>query len=109
MSTITLEVQSPTRAVERVGGSGRGSAASRLPTASRSSRVQHPAIGIDHAADAVIGGAHQRQSFLDRAGPGDGEMLEGPVLKPYQASLVTLRSHSGRRAGSTTAPGKIAS
>ena len=33
----------------------------------------------------------------------------GPELRPYQASLVTLKIQAGRAARSMTAPGKIAS
>ena len=38
-------------------------------------RATNPAGRVDDPADAVIGDAHQRQSFLDGAGPGDREML----------------------------------
>ena len=70
-------------------------------------RAHDPPERIDHRGDAGIGGAHQRQAFLDRAHARLLQVLVGPVLMPNQPSLVRLSIQPGRSPAGTASPGKI--
>ena len=66
---------------------------------SSGSCVHDAAKGIDHRRDAGIGGAHERQAFLDGAQAGLGEMLVG-------AGRLRRTRHRWSRSGSDPGAGR---